>query len=73
MIKNQIKPIVITNMEQVFKNRIERDKYTFIIQPDGTSGYLVNGGLMSEEDFDKMLPVNFKRTSNQLDGRQVEY
>jgi len=55
------KPYIIPgNISEVLKNKRERSNYTFCFNPSGFSGYLVNGEIVSEKDFDNMFPVLLK-------------
>ena len=75
------KPYIIPgNVSEVLKNKRERANYTFSFHANGESGYLVNGELISEKQFDALLPVilrpkslkgkNYDKTKNWMFNEQ---
>lgn len=67
------------NVSEVLSNKEKRSAYTFRVSPIA-SGYLVNGKLISEKEFDAMFPItlkpartkgaNFDKTKNWLFGER---
>lgn len=53
-----------TNIVQVIKNKVERAKATYIINPDGS--YMVNylGNILTPAAFDTLLPIEVHTVSN---------
>ena len=45
------------NIAEVITNKSERSKATYIIYPEGESGYLYEGMMLREKDFENMYPV----------------
>lgn len=65
------KPYIIAgNISEVLKNKRERSNYTFCFSPSGFSGYLVNGKIVSEKDFENLFPVVLKPKS--LKGKNYD-
>lgn len=54
--------MAITNLQEVIKNKQERNKYMFTYEPNGLCYYTVNGKKINPIDFDKMFPIEFKRS-----------
>lgn len=57
--KGEKRYILNANVCEVMKMKQERAKFTFRITPEGT-GYLVDGKLISEKEFDAMYPTQLK-------------
>lgn len=53
---------VVSNLQEVIKNKNERNKYTFTYEPNGLCYYTVNGKKINPIDFDKMYPIVLKKS-----------
>lgn len=52
-----------TNIAQVLKNKLERNKATHIIKPDGSYLISYKGAILTPEAFNEMLPVDVHNVS----------
>lgn len=49
--------INISNVQAIVSNKRERDNYTFRFNNDGTGGYLLDGELVEEKQFQALFPI----------------
>ena len=49
-----------TNISEVLENQKAKNKYTFTINPDGSSFYMIKGKKVSEREMEELYPTKIK-------------